>query len=267
MSFLRFIEPNRVTSRGELRMLGAVWLGALLIGWANSASGVLPSPAEVMRALRSLIFEQGLFAHLSSSLYTSLLALVWAGVLSALLCYSAVLPAFRPLSTLIGNLRFWGFAGVSVAFTLWFHGGRELKVALLTFGMTGFFVTGLRDELRVIPRERYDYARALGMNEWRVAWEVVILGTCDRFLDLMRQNAAMGWMLLTMVEALVRSDGGIGVLLANQSKHLDLASIAALQTVIFGVGLLQDLALASLKRVLCPWALLKVEDQSHGLPL
>ncbi|HYQ41265.1 MAG TPA: ABC transporter permease subunit [Polyangiaceae bacterium] len=267
MSFSRLIEPNRVTSRGELRIVAAVWLGISSTWWASSASGVLPKPVEVLRALRSLLFEQGLLAHLSSSLYTSLLALAWASTLSALLCYSAVLPAFRPLSTLVGNLRFWGFAGVSVAFTLWFHGGRDLKVALLTFGMTGFFVTGLHDELRVIPRERYDYARALGMNEWRVAWEVVVLGTCDRFLDLMRQNAAMGWMLLTMVEALVRSDGGIGVLLANQSKHLDLASIAALQGVIFGVGLLQDLALASLKRVLCPWAFLKVENQSHGLSI
>jgi len=265
MFLSRFIEPNRATSRGELRALAAVWLVALLIWWACSASGVLPTPAEVLSALRSLLLEQGLLAHLSSSLYTSLLALAWASALSALLCYSAVVPALRPLSALIGNLRFWGFAGVSVAFTLWFHGGRELKVALLTFGMTGFFVTGLHDELSVIPKERYDYARALGMSEWRVVWEVVILGTFDKFLDLMRQNAAMGWMLLTMVEALVRSEGGIGVLLANQSKHLDLASIAALQAVIFGVGLVQDLALAGLKRVLCPWALLKVEDESHGL--
>jgi NitT/TauT family transport system permease protein len=261
----RFIEPNRQMSRAELRLLAAVWLVALLLWWACSASGVLPTPSEVLHAFGSLLLTQGLLAHLSSSLYTSLLALVWASALSALLCYAAVVPALRPLSTLIGNLRFWGFAGVSVAFTLWFHGGRELKVALLTFGMTGFFVTGLHDELRVIPQERYDYARALGMSEWRVAWEVVILGTFDKFLDLMRQNAAMGWMLLTMVEALVRSEGGIGVLLANQSKHLDLASIAALQGVIFCVGLVQDLALAGLKRALCPWAFLKVEDESHGL--
>jgi len=263
MFLSRLIEPNRATSRAELQALASLWLAVLLLWWTCSSSGLLPTPAEVVRALRSLLFEQGLLGHLSSSLYTSLLALFWASSLSALLCYSAVVPALRPLAALVGNLRFWGFAGVSVAFTLWFHGGRELKVALLTFGMTGFFVTGLHDELSVIPRERYDYARALGMSEWRVVWEVVILGTCDKFLGLVRQNAAMGWMLLTMVEALVRSDGGIGVLLANQSKHLDLASIAALQGVIFGVGSLQDFALATLQRVLCPWAALKVEDESH----
>lgn len=265
MFFSRFIAPNRATSRSLLRAMTAAWLALLLLAWGGSASGVLPAPREVLHSLRSLLFEQGLLGHLSSSLYSSLLALAWASVLSALICYSAVLPALRPLSLLIGNLRFWGFAGVSVAFTLWFHGGRDLKVALLSFGMTGFFVTGLHDELKVIPKERYDYARSLGMSEWRVVWEVVILGTFDKFLDLMRQNAAMGWMLLTMVEALVRSDGGIGVLLANQSKHFELASIAALQGVIFTVGLLQDLALAGLKRLLCPWAFLKVEDESHDL--
>src|SRR6478736_6133739 len=97
MSLLRFVEPNRATSRGELRVLAAGWLGALVIWWACSASGVLPAPAEVARALRALVFEQGLLAHLSSSLYTSLLALVWASALSALLwsgiCASGASPA------------------------------------------------------------------------------------------------------------------------------------------------------------------------------
>lgn len=251
-------------SRLQVRAWGFAWLALLSLAWALSPAGVLPTPFEVLRALRSLVFEQGLLEHLSSSLYTSGTALLCATALSALLCYSAVVPALRPLASLVGNLRFWGFAGISIAFTLWFHGGRELKVALLTFGMTGFFVTGLHDELRAIPIERYDYARALGMNEWRVAWEVVILGTQDKLLDLVRQNAAMGWMLLTMVETLVRTEGGVGVLLANQSKHLQLASIAALQGIIFVVGLLQDLALRGLKRLICPWASLKVEDESHG---
>lgn len=263
MSYLQILEPNRAQPRVQRYAWGAAWLALLLAVWTFAPTGILPGPREVMRAFRSLVFEQGLLSHLASSLYTSLLALAWTTLLSTLLCYGAVVPALRPVATLVGKLRFWGFAGVSLAFTLWFHGGRELKVALLTFGMTGFFVTSLEDELRAIPKERYDYARSLGMSEWRVVWEVVVLGTFDKVLDILRQNAAMGWMLLTMVETLVRSEGGIGVLLANQSKHLDLASIAALQATIFGLGLVQDFALGGLKRLLVPWALLKVEDERH----
>jgi len=43
-------------------------------------------------------------------------------------------------------------------------------------------------------------------------------------MDLLRQNSAMGWMMLTMVEGLVRSDGSIGTLLLNNDKHFDMAS-------------------------------------------
>lgn len=260
---LKLLEPNRSVSRSFSWACGAVWSFVFMLAWAIAPASVLPTPFEVLSAFRALVVEQGLIANVCSSLYTSLLALAWTTVISAGFCYLAVLPVVRPLAPLLSKLRFWGFAGVSVAFTLWLHGGRELKVALLVFGMSGFFIASLLDELRAIPSERYDYARSLGMGEWRVVWDVVILGTSDKLLDILRQNAAMGWMLLTLVEVLVRSEGGVGVLLANQSKHLELASIAALQTTIFGLGLLQDLALSGLKRLCFPWAFLKVEGEDH----
>jgi NitT/TauT family transport system permease protein len=266
MTLGRIFQPNRRISRLELWGWGGAWLASFVLLWSLSRRGILPTPLEVLSAFPPML-EQGLLRHLLSSLYTSILALIWTTTLATVLCYGAVLPALRPVASLVGNLRFWGFAGVSVVFTLWFHGGRELKVSLLTFGMTGFFVASLQDELCAIPKDRYDYARSLGMNEWRVTWEVVILGTFDKLLDIVRQNAAMGWMLLTMVETLVRSEGGIGVLLANQSKHLQLASIALLQLVIFALGMLQDLALFGLKRWLCPWSSLKIEEVRHDRPL
>jgi NitT/TauT family transport system permease protein len=255
--------PNLHVSRSQARLLGVAWLAAFFSAWALSRFEVLPKPLEVLQALPQL-FRQGLLGHLAASLYSSLAALAWAAGLGTLLAYLSVIPAVRPLTELAAKLRFLGFAGIGVAFTLWLHGGHALKVALVSFGMFGFFVTALHDEVRAIPLERYDYARALGMSEWRVVWEVVVLGTLDRALDILRQNAAMGWMLLTSVETLVRSEGGVGVLLANQSKHLQLAQLAALQLVIFAVGMLQDCALGGLKSLVCPYAALKVEDQ-HGL--
>jgi NitT/TauT family transport system permease protein len=258
-------QPNRTVSRSQARVLGAAWLMAFLAAWALSRFDVLPTPLEVLHALPGL-FGQGLLGHLASSLYSSLAALAWAAGLGMGLAYLSVVPALKPLAELASKLRFLGFAGVGVAFTLWLQGGHTLKVALVTFGMVGFFVAALHDEVRAIPLERYDYARALGMSEWRIVWEVVVLGTLDKVFDILRQNAAMGWMLLTTVETLVRSEGGVGVLLANQSKHLQLASVAALQLVIFAVGMLQDYALGALKSLVCPYAALKVEDQ-HDLPV
>jgi NitT/TauT family transport system permease protein len=264
MNSLAILRPNRAVSRGQLRLLGAGWLLAFVAAWSACDFALLPTPLAVVRALPRLVWRQDLLGHLASSWCSSLAALAWAAGLSMLFAYLSVVPLLRPLAELAGKLRFLGFAGVSVAFTLWLHGGHSLKVALVTFGMTGFFVAGLYDEVRAIPHERFDYARGLGMSEWRVVWEVVVLGTFDRALDITRQNAAMGWMLLTSVETLVRSEGGIGVLLANQSKHLQLDSVVAIQLVIFVVGMLQDQALSGLKRLACPHAALKVEDE-HDL--
>lgn len=264
MKIFSLFEPNRDVSRSQARLLGGAWLLSFGAAWALSRFDVLPTPREVLRALPALLTQQELLGHLVSSLSSNLAALAWAAGLGMLFAYASVIPALRPLTELASKLRFLGFAGIGVAFTLWLHGGHALKVALVAFGMTGFFIAALHDEVRAIPLERLDYARALGMSEWRVVWEVVILGTLDRALDILRQNAAMGWMLLTSVETLVRSEGGIGVLLANQSKHFELASIAALQLVIFTVGLLQDYALGGLKRLACPYAALKLEND-HGL--
>jgi NitT/TauT family transport system permease protein len=263
MSLLAFFQPNRAVSPSQARLLGALWLGSGGVAWAISRFDVLPTPLAVLHALPALFMQQALLANLASSLYSNLAALAWAAGLGMLLAYLSVLPVLRPLTELASKLRFLGFAGIGVAFTLWLHDGHALKVALVAFGMTGFFIAALHDEVKAIPLERYDYARALGMSEWRVVWEVVVLGTLDRALSVLRQNAAMGWMLLTTVETLVRSEGGVGVLLANQSKHLQLASVAALQLVIFAIGLLQDYALGGLKRLVCPYAALKSEDP-HG---
>jgi NitT/TauT family transport system permease protein len=258
MKALIGFRANQLVSPLALRLYGLGWaLGALAL-WALSGFELLPGPFEVSRELARL-FSQGLAFHLASSLCSSIVALIWTAGIALALVYSSVVPVLRPVTAFVENVRFWGFAGVSVAFTLWFGGGHSLKIALLVFGMVGFFVASMHDSVRGIPRERFDYARALGMSEWRVTWEVVVRGTLDTAFDVLRQNAAMGWMLLTLVETLVRSEGGIGVLLANESKHMRLAALLAVQVVVFLVGLLQDALLVKLKRLACPHAVLKLE--------
>lgn len=258
MELLRGLRPNEIVSRSTLRLYAAAWAACLLFVWWRSGADLLPTPPEVLRELQRL-FAQGLAYHLASSLYSSVVALTWTAAIGMGVVYASVVPALRPLAVLVEKLRFWGFAGVGVAFTVWFGGGHDLKIALLVFGMTGFFVASMHDEVRSIKRERFDYARSLGMSEWRVVWEVVVRGTLDKAIDALRQNAAMGWMLLTLIETLVRSEGGIGVLLANHSKHMQLGAVAAVQAVVFGVGLVQDALLAAFKRLVCPHSVIELE--------
>ncbi len=133
-------------------------------------------------------------------------------------------------------------------------GGYELKVALLTFGMVTFFVTAMAEVVMDIPSEQFDHMRVLGASELRILWEVVIRGTLDKALDITRQILAIGWAMITMVEGISRSEGGIGALILNQNKHFLLDGVFAILLVILIVGLLIDYMVGAVTRVVCPYA-------------
>jgi NitT/TauT family transport system permease protein len=169
----------------------------------------------------------------------------------------------RPVVAAISKLRFTGLVGWAFVFTLWARDGHQLKLWMLVFGMAPFFVTAMAAVVAELPRERFDHARTLGMSEWRAVWEVVVLGTADRALEALRQSAAMGWMMLTMVEGIVRSEGGIGAMMLNENKHLQLDAVFALIAVVLIVGVAQDTALAWLRRTVCPYAELTTERSAR----
>jgi NitT/TauT family transport system permease protein len=165
----------------------------------------------------------------------------------------------RPFVEFCSKARFFSMAGFVTMFTLAFGGGHGLKVALLTFGMTVFFVTSMSAVVAGIPRSEWDQARSLRMSPWRMVWEIVVLGKADEAFEVLRQNAAIGWMTLTLVEGLVRSEGGIGGILLTQSKYRHWDAVFAIQLTVLLVGIFQDRFIVYLKRVFCPYAFLTLE--------
>jgi len=254
-------RPNRAVSRTAMQILIAAEAALFLLVWWQSPFAVLPRPNEVVAALGSLWMHQGLGPELWTSFKANVQALTITLAISLGLSYLTVLPAFRPIVTAISKGRFIGLTGLTFIFTLIFGGGHPLKISLLVFGMTVFFVTSMASVVAEIPRGKFDYARSLRLSEWQVVWEVVILGTADRAIEVLRQNAAMGWMMLTMVESISRSEGGMGAMLLNQNKHFHLAEVFAIQGLILMVGLGQDYGIGLVKRILCPYSVLTLERQ------
>lgn len=246
--------PNRVISPNVLRLVILFQLVVFLLVWTNSPFLVLPRPMEVLGALRNLWLNEGMGPELWTSFKLNVAALTWATVISLGLSYLTVIPFFRPLVGALSKGRFLSLAGFSLLFQLIVGGGYPLKLSLLVFAMTVFFLTSMASVVEEVPRARLDHARTLRMSEWRVVWEVVVLGTFDTALEVMRQNAAIGWMMLTMIEGIVKSEGGVGTMLLSQQKFFRLPELFAVQLLILLVGLLQDYALGALRRLLCPYA-------------
>jgi NitT/TauT family transport system permease protein len=255
---LAVFSPNAVLNKNAVRALIAFQIAVLILLWIFSPFVLLPKPSEVLNAFDDL-WQQGLGAELITSFYLNIQAIAVSTVVTLLLAYATVMPFFRPVVALLSKLRFLSLVGLTFFFTLMARSGHELKLSLLVFSVSVFFVTGMADVINGIPKEQFDLARTLRMGEWRVVWEVIVLGQIDKVFDVLRQNAAMGWMMLTMVEGIVRSEGGVGTILLDQNHHFRLAAVFAIQLTILLLGLLQDYGIGLAKNMLCPYASLTLE--------
>jgi NitT/TauT family transport system permease protein len=226
----------------------------IFVAWTvlHGRNPIIPTPREVAAAWVDLA-GHGLFVRLVESYTLNLWALLLSTAISFGLAYLSVVEALRPTVRLVSKLRFLGMTGITFAFGMYLS-GRSLQVGMLVFGITVFYVTSMLSVVHAVPEADIDHARTLRMGPWHVVWEVVVRGTLDQALDVLRQNAAMGWMMLTLVEGLVRSEGGVGVMLIDQNRRLNLAGVFAIQASILVVGMTQDFVLNQVRAMVCPYS-------------
>ncbi len=250
----RAFQPNRVVDSGTTGLIVLFWAGTALLLWFASPGRPSPTPREIWSAVGTLWWERGMGPEMFTTLKLIAHAVFLTVIISLTLSYATIIAFFRPVVAMTSKLRFLGLTGLVFPFTLMTGGGYTLKVALLTFGMTSFFVTSMAQVVIEIPRAEFDHMRVLGSSELRIFWEVVVRGTLDKALDVLRQNLAMGWAMITMVEGISRAEGGIGALILNQNKHFMLAEVYAILLVILVLGLTMDYAMGVLTNLLCPHA-------------
>ncbi|MDB4993524.1 MAG: Urea carboxylase-related transporter, permease protein [Myxococcaceae bacterium] len=227
-------------------------MAVAVVLWVASPFKTLPTPIEIWRAIGELWWQGGLGPELFTTLKLIAHATLITTALALVLAYATVVPFMRPLVEAASKLRFLGLTGLVFPLTLMTGGGYALKVAMLTFGMASFFVTSMAEIVLEIPRSEFDHMRVLGASEGTIVWEVVIRGTLDRALDVLRQNVAIGWSMITMVEGISRAEGGIGALILNENKHFRLAEVYAILVVILIVGMMIDYGMGILRNIACP---------------
>ena len=96
------------------------------------------------------------------------------------------------------------------------------------------------------------------MNSWQTLQEVIIIGRLDQVIEVVRQNFAIAWMMITMVEGLSMSEGGLGTLLIKSNKFIDLGTVFAILIIIFLIGVCFDFLLAKMRIWLFPYTNLQL---------
>ncbi len=245
--------PNKAVSKSTIKLIVGVQIVLFILLWMFSPFVFLPTIGKTWEAFLEQ-WGQGLPGSLVVSFFANLEAIGISCVISLGLAYMTTMEAFRPMVSILSKFRFLSMVGLSFFFTVATSSAHQLKLSLLVFSISVFFVTGMADVISSIPKEQYDLARTLRMGPWRTVYEVVVLGQIDKGFDVLRQNAAIGWMMLTMIESMVRVEGGIGAMLTTANKHFYLDAVFAIQITILLLGLFQDYMIGVAKGWFCPYA-------------
>lgn len=245
-------------------VIGILWMMAFIWIWSIGAASYIPTPSQVLAAFPRVWFERGLGVNLFDSLELNIQAVSVMFSISYLIAVATTFPGtwgkiFRPLAVLVSSGRFNGMVGLPLIFASMFHEAHKVKIALLVFGMGVFTVLSLAKLFQSVSKDLFDHARTLRMNEWRVVWEVVVLGTIDQVIDVLRINMAMGWMMLPIIEGRFKFEGGVGAMMEIDAKQFDYPAVFAVIVVILLVGLGQDGLIALFKKIVCPYASLGLE--------
>ena len=255
---IRIFSPNKTINKRTATIMIAVQILIFMFFWLSSGP-LIPKPKEILDAFVNLIGSEGLLYEIGISTGLIVKSLLYAIILSFSLAYLSVLPVFRPIGFIWSKFRFLTIVGLSFVFTIYTATGADLKMALMIFSVSVFMVPGAINIVNSVTKNSLNHARTLRMREWEVVYRKQIIGTIDQMFELIKQNFAIGWMMLTMIEGLVRSEGGVGTLLLNQNKHLHLDAVFAIQISILFVGIGTDYFLGILRSLACPRANLTLD--------
>jgi len=246
--------PNKKIDKSTFLMMAVGQIIFMLFVWIFLAPTLIPRPMDILKAWGTLATNGGLIQDLYISLKLCFHALLIAVTVSVLIAYSTLLPFFKPMGFVASKARFLPMIGLSFIFTLLSATGYDLKIKLLVFGMSVFIVESMIKIIQSVTDNEYNHARTIFGSEWKVVYERVILGKAHEMLNAVKQNFAIVWVMLTFAEGLVRSDGGVGAMMLNENKHLQLDSVFAIQMTLFFVGILIDYLFGLLRSTLFPYA-------------
>jgi len=227
--------------------------------------GLIPTPSIVVKSFIKIASGPEFFDNLFTSLWLTMKSMFYSILLSLVLCYiyaydkikNGKIKYFTPLIKFIMKCRYLTLSGLIFLFTLLTKDGSTLKISLLMFGIIPFFMTSYCAIIDEIKDEEFNLCTTLRMNKWQTLYEVVIVGKLDQVFEVIRQNFAITWLMITMVEGLSMSEGGLGTLVIKYNKYIQLDNVFAILIMILMIGILVDFTLNFARSLFFPYSKLQ----------
>jgi ABC-type nitrate/sulfonate/bicarbonate transport system permease component len=237
----KLFTPFEYVDKKVMYAVGTFQIMLLILAWLFLVpeKTLFPKLSYVITAWGEM-WKNGLFYHIYKTLSICLLATVISVVFSCIISYSSVIPFFKPITLFFTKLRYNPIQGFTLFLTTATGGGRALQVTLLVIFMSFYFITALTSIINAIPEEDYYRRKAMKMSRWQILWKVVIKDRADYLIEVIRQNLSITFMMIVSVEAMDKSQGGLGALLVDTNRALNFPKIFALQLTILIIGISLD---------------------------
>jgi ABC-type nitrate/sulfonate/bicarbonate transport system permease component len=254
-----FSPLTQIKGRTSIALIVIEALAALLLWEIFGQNGLIPTPTKIVAGAIRVMLLPSFIDDLFSSLGLTLTGMGISIAITLVVGYLSVIPFFQPVARFIVKCRYLTLTGLIFLFTLLTQDGHQLKLSLLIFGIVPFFLTSMLSIIESINEQEYELCKTLRMSNWQTLLEVVVIGRLDQVFEVMRQNFAIAWMMITMVEGLSMSEGGLGTLLIKSNKYIDLNTVFGILVVIFSLGVLSDYLLKQLRFWFFPYTKLQVK--------
>lgn len=248
----RLRVPRLVT-----RLSGVV---LVLVVWeVLSATGALPStiigsPADVASAARHLVADGELPAAIGASLHRVGLGLAFGLVAGILLALVSGLSRIGEdvIDAPLQMLRTVPFAGLIPLLIIWLGVGETPKVALIALGVTFPVYINLSAGIRSVDVGLIEAGRTLGLSRLGLVRHVVLGSALPQLLVGVRFALGVSWLALVFAEQ-ISATSGLGYLMSTAQELLQTDTIVVCLVVYALLGLVADLVVRLLERLLLPW--------------
>jgi NitT/TauT family transport system permease protein len=226
-------------------------------------SPLVPVPTAVVASLWEVVREGAVYGHLLASVLRVSEAFVASVVIAlpvAVACDRIPLASMLivPSHEFVRYIPVPAFVPLATALFGVDDAAKVVVIFIGTYFQLLFLFTG---DLSGVPKEIEDTGRTLGVRGIWLLVRVVLPACLPRLLDSARITFAWAWSYLLVAEV-VNARRGIGYLVLQSYRVLNMNRLVALLVVIGVFGVVTDALFKYITRRACPWAFAALESRA-----
>lgn len=253
-------SPMESISKPAMVVLGtamfAIFIGVwyILTATGKVDSIFLPSPIDTVKSGINLFAEQGFLNDIKYTIVRVMggfaIAAIFAIPLGIILgIYAPFSAFFEPLFSFVRYLPASAFIPL---FILWIGIDEKEKIAVIILGSFPQLVLMIATAMKSVSKDLVEVSYTLGTSRLGVAWKIILPKSAPQILDNLRIVLGWAWTYIIVAE-MVGASEGIGYRIIQSQRMLNTSKIFVGILCIGIIGLIFDLILKGLRKLLFPW--------------